>query len=106
MLHQMDHDNRFRLLRDFGESQVPLPTLTLFFVCAFRGPKQKNATQRSVYTHFFLVLNDACYKFSDTWTHVEFGNLWFAHSIFFVLPIFFFVQDFVPQTGPWQFGRL
>jgi hypothetical protein len=32
-----------------------------------------------VYTHFFLVLNKACYKFSDTWTHVEFGNLWTSY---------------------------
>ena len=92
LLHQMDKDARLALLQKFGDSQV------LFFLSFFLQNIQKHFAQRSAYNHFFLLLGGVCFKFSETWTHVDVGNLWCGKLPFGVVECVC-CQDFVPQTG-------
>jgi hypothetical protein len=86
LLHQMDKDDRFEQLRKFGESQVfslPPPhdtntkkRTTLSFPSS-NTKRTKSFMQRSVYTHFFIIVNKVWYRFADTWSHVNLANMWY-----------------------------
>lgn len=45
-------------------------------------------TQRSAYNHFFLMIGGVCFKFSETWTHVDVGNLWCVKPLPFLVEFF------------------
>ena len=45
-----------------------------------------------------MLLGGVCFKFSETWTHVDVGNLWCGKLPFGVVECVC-CQDFVPQTG-------
>jgi hypothetical protein len=44
------------------------------------------------------MIGGVCFKFSETWTHVDVGNLWCATSPLLVECFYVHMQDFVPQA--------
>jgi hypothetical protein len=83
MLHQMDHDNRFRLLRDFGESQVPLPTLSFLSVLSVDPNKKMRLSVRCTRIFFSCSTTPATNSRTRGLTS-SLATYGFAHSNFFL----------------------